>query len=201
MLVEDDQITFRAVLIGDSSVGKTSVVNRFIHDRFNPAEPNTIGALYGTYSQERQGQKIEIQVWDTAGTEQYQSLTPVYFRSAAAALVVFDVTKRPTFLNLDRWVRTFRGVASEKAIMLIIGNKLDLSDFRCVERSEAEDWAREQNSRYFETSAKTGDGISDVFSGLIDVLFEQSCQEVSSTGTGAFPEAPGRPPEETKRCC
>jgi small GTP-binding protein len=201
MLVEDDRVTFRVVLIGDSSVGKTSVVNRFLYDRFNPAEPNTIGALYGSYSQERQGQTIDVQVWDTAGTEQYQSLTPVYFRSAAAALAIFDITNRVSFENLDRWLRTFRGVANEKAMAIVVGNKLDLSESRRVERSMAEEWARGQNSWYFETSAKTGDGVSDVFIGLIDLLAEQSCQEVPSIGPKAFPEVPAPQKQESKRCC
>jgi Ras-related protein Rab-5C len=181
-------------------VGKTSLVNRFIHDQFNPAEPNTIGALYVSYSQERHGQTIEIQVWDTAGTEQYQSLAPVYFRSAAAAVVVFDITSPLSFRNLDRWVRTFRAVASEKALTVFVGNKLDLSDVRRVDRSEAEDLAKEQNSNYFETSAKTGAGISELFDGLVDLLFEQSCQEVTSLGATAFPEAPGSG-GSTKGCC
>jgi small GTP-binding protein len=198
MLVEDDRVTFRVVLVGDSSVGKTSIINRFVHDRFDPSEPNTIGALYDSYSEQRNGQTIDIQIWDTAGTEQYQSLTPVYFRSAAAALVVFDITNRISFASLEKWLRAFRAVASEKAVVFVVGNKVDLEDARKIGQHEAEDWATERNAEYRETSASSGRGILEMFSALTDKLVKQSCQATESPGIRQIADGTRK---RDDRCC
>jgi small GTP-binding protein len=198
MLVEEDRVTFRVVLVGDSSVGKTSIINRFIHDRFNPSEPNTIGALYDSYSEQRNGQTVDVQIWDTAGTEQYQSLTPVYFRSAAAALVVFDITNPISFASLGKWLSAFRAVATDKAIVFIVGNKVDIEHARKIGKQEAEDWAAERGAEYRETSASTGRGILEMFSGLIDKLVDQSCREAESPGVRQVVDGAR---DRDARCC
>ena len=104
-----DSTTFRAVTIGESSVGKTCLVNRFIRNKFNNAEANTVGAIYDTYTERRGDQSIEVQIWDTAGQEKFRSLAPVYYRGADAAVVVFDMTKPSTFQCLQSWIDDFKG--------------------------------------------------------------------------------------------
>jgi small GTP-binding protein len=163
MLVEDEHRTFRSVTIGDSSVGKTSLVNKFIHNRFNPHEKNTIVALYDCYTEDYNGEPIEVQVWDTAGQEQYRSLSPVHFKSAAAALLVFDLTNPTSFHNINEWLAFFRSTGPDKALLFLIGNKTDLEDARMVSREDAAQWATEHSCPYFETSAKTGDGVNELF--------------------------------------
>ena len=180
MLVEDDKITFRTVTIGDSSVGKTSIVNRFVRDRFNPNEQNTIGALYDSFQEVRDGQEIQVQIWDTAGQEQYRSLSPVYFRSAAAAIIVFDVTNRDSFANVKSWLDSFRAVSNEKSIVIICCNKIDL-DGRAIEENEAKDFATHNDCAYVETSAKTGEGVNELFrSTLIDLLVRKYLEDPSA---------------------
>jgi small GTP-binding protein len=165
-----DKLSYRTVTIGDSSVGKTSIVNRFIRDRFNPSETNTVGALYDVYTETANGYQIEIQIWDTAGQEQYRALSPVYFRSAAAALLVFDVTNRRSFDSLADWLTLFRSSSSAKALVFVVGNKTDLSDARMVNGQEALDWARQRGLQYFETSAQSGDGVGAPFKAIADAL-------------------------------
>ena len=202
MLVEDDVITFRTVTIGDSSVGKTSIVNKFVRDRFNPNEQNTIGALYDSFQEVREGHKIEIQIWDTAGQEQYRSLSPVYFRSAAAAIIVFDVTNDESFQNLPGWLTSFREVSTDKAIVIVVGNKTDLEAARKVTREDAEDFARRNDCEYAETSARTGDGVQDLFKfKLVDLLIKRNLEEMTSTERQIAPSRDLRGNEPEKKPC
>jgi small GTP-binding protein len=170
MLPDDNRLTFRTVTIGDSSVGKTSIVNRFIRDRFDASEKNTIGALYDSYTDRADGQEVEVQIWDTAGQEQYRSLAPVYFRSAAAALLVFDLTNRDTFTSLDNWLASFRVAIAHRAVLFLVGNKLDLVSDRQITIDEARNWARANECSYYETSAKNGQGVHELFRALAATL-------------------------------
>ncbi|EAY20809.1 Ras family protein [Trichomonas vaginalis G3] len=171
MLIEEEKITFRSVTIGDSSVGKTCIVNRFLQDKFDPAEPNTIGTLYESFTDHRDGHDLEIQIWDTAGQEQYRSLGPIYYRSSLAAIVVFDITNRKSFEDVNEWVSEFRNVAGENTIVVLVGNKIDLPE-RAVEKDEAEEWAHKNNCIYAETSARSGAGIKQLFTTLVDELMK-----------------------------
>jgi small GTP-binding protein len=197
VLRDDDRVTFRTVTIGDSSVGKTSIVSRFIRDRFDPNEKNTIGALYDAYTDNPDGREVEVQIWDTAGQEQYRSLSPVYFRSAAAALIVFDLTNRDSFTNLDDWLTSFRVATAHRAILFLVGNKLDLESDRKIPADEASDWAASNGCSYYETSAKTGQGVRELFSALAATL--------ARSGARAEPvshrQSVEREPEADEKCC
>lgn len=177
--MEEEKVTFRAVTIGDSSVGKTCIINRFLRDTFDVDEPNTIGALYDSFVQEHNGKVIEIQLWDTAGQEQYRALGPVYFRSAAAALVVFDLTNRESFNNLADWIKAFRSVGGDNTILIVIGNKCDLPD-RQIQTAEAKEWAKDHDCSYVETSAKTGQGIKVLFDALVTSIAQANLDDTSS---------------------
>jgi small GTP-binding protein len=180
MLIEEAKLTFRTVTIGDSSVGKTSIVNKFIRDRFNAAEMNTVGALYDCFTEEIDGRAVEIQIWDTAGQEQYRSLTPVYFRSAAAALLVFDVSNRASFEHLDDWVVSFRNSNSDSALLFLVGNKADLVEQRTVTEEEARKWAETYACDYTETSARSGSGIPQLFKAVAATLASNHLHEIEA---------------------
>jgi small GTP-binding protein len=167
-----EKATFRTVMIGDASVGKTSILNKFLRDAFDPHELNTIGAFYDSFSRERHGRQIEVELWDTAGQEEYRALGPVYFRNSAAALVVYDVTSRETFSHLGNWIESFTNVTGDDASIILIGNKVDKGK-REVESTEAADWAGKRRSPYFETSAATGEGLECLFDNLVDRLAER----------------------------
>ena len=177
MQFDEKTTTFRAVTIGESSVGKTCLVNRFIRNRFNIAEANTVGAIYDTYTVQRNGMTIEVQIWDTAGQEKFRSLAPAYYRGAAAAVVVFDMSKRSTFQNLQGWIDDFKAVAGEEAAILVVGNKVDLSDQIQVTESEAQEWSKARNVNFFMTSAKEGTGVKELFSDLVDILLQKNTDE------------------------
>ena len=173
MLLEDSKITFRTVTIGDSSVGKTCIINRFLKSTFDSNQTNTIGSLFEIHTTERDGHQIEVHLWDTAGQEQYRSLGSVYFRSAAAALIVYDITSRQSFSNCDEWLRSFREASGDQSIVFLVGNKVDLDAQREVAASEAKAWAEKNNcAGVFETSAKTGQNVEEMFRLIIDELYK-----------------------------
>jgi small GTP-binding protein len=169
MLLAGDSLVFRVVLVGDSSVGKTSIVNSFLHKSFNGSEPTTIGAAHESYAEVRDGLAMELQIWDTAGQEKYKSLGPVYYRQAAAALAVFDMANRDSFDNLPGWVREFRSVAGSDAVVVVVGNKTDL-DPHAVSCADAEQWCAAQGFAFVPTSAKLGTAVPEVFDLLLTRL-------------------------------
>jgi small GTP-binding protein len=169
-MIHSDSAVFRVVLIGDSSVGKTCIVNRFLYNAFDSDQNTTIGASYQSYSRDEGGSHIELQIWDTAGQERYRSLGPVYYRDSAAALVVFDVTNRASFENLDEWISNFRDAAGEDAQIFVLGNKIDLVDSQKVSINEAQSWCTVRGLSFTPTSAKTTVGIMDLFDNLIAKL-------------------------------
>lgn len=169
-MIVDTGLTFRIVLIGDSSVGKTCIVKRFVNNQFHDDELNTIGAMYENYTDIRNGREITLQIWDTAGQEKFRSLGPVYYREAAGALLVFDLTNRQTFANASMWLNSFRGAAGDDAVVVVIGNKNDLIVGDSTIETEAQDWARSNGYEFFSTSAKTGQGITDLFEYIMDTL-------------------------------
>jgi small GTP-binding protein len=180
MLIEEAKLTFRTVTIGDSAVGKTSVVNKFIRGRFDPSEKNTVGALYDTFTEQIDGRDVEVQIWDTAGQEQYRSLTPVYFRSAAAAFLIFDLSNRASFDHLDDWVESFRNSSSDRALLFLVGNKCDLADDRKVTEDEAREWAEAHNCPYSETSARSGAGVTPLFKRAAAMLASNHLHDIES---------------------
>ncbi|EAY15204.1 small GTP-binding protein, putative [Trichomonas vaginalis G3] len=193
-----DSTTFRAVTIGESSVGKTCLVNRFIRNKFNNAEANTVGAIYDTYTERRGDQSIEVQIWDTAGQEKFRSLAPVYYRGADAAVVVFDMTKPSTFQCLQSWIDDFKGVAGEQSAVIIVGNKVDLTDQIKISQMEALEWATAHGVKFFQTSAKTGEGVKELFTAVVDILMTRRSEgEVSGVTT----LTKRKNADDGKRCC
>ena len=170
--LDEGKLMFRVVLIGDSSVGKTCLVNRFIHSEFNANEANTIGAMYDTYSTVINGTAVDMQLWDTAGQEKFKSLGPVYYRDAVAAILVFDMTSHESFENLRYWYESFKYVTGENTEAVLVGNKIDLNDSIQVTREEAEKWADLKRCKFFATSAKTGENVSAMFDFLLHKLVD-----------------------------
>ena len=153
----------RVVVIGDASVGKTSILNQLIDNKFNEFEASTVGMNYQLFTNDVDGIHVEMQIWDTAGQEKFRSLGTVYFRNSIGAIVVFDLTSRSSFYNLGKWVSAFTDVAESDAVIFIVGNKCDLKDEISLQKSEVLEWVESNGYKYFETSAKTGAGVNELF--------------------------------------
>jgi small GTP-binding protein len=163
----------RIVVIGDASVGKTSILNRLVDQRFEDRERPTIGANYQLWIDQIDDLKVELQIWDTAGQEKFRSLGPIYFRNAIGALVVYDVTNRQSFEDIEEWISAFSEVAEPGALIVLIGNKSDILP-HAVLADEAKQWASAQGMEWFQTSAKTGEGIREMFAAYARALINHS---------------------------
>jgi small GTP-binding protein len=173
LLVEGGAFRCRVVLIGETSVSKTSILNRLIQRRFDSSESSTIGANYQIYVADINSVKLELQIWDTAGQEKFRSLGPIYYRNAIGAIAVFDVTKIDSFHNLEDRIASFVDCVGNDAIISVVGNKTDLENLRKVDPVIARTFAAERQCNYFETSARTGDGIDELFQAFAQSVLQQ----------------------------
>eukprot|EP01033_Poteriospumella_lacustris_P001613 gene1613-1175_t len=153
----------KVVLLGDTGVGKSSLVLRFVTNNFKPYSESTIGASFMSKLLSVNGKSIKFQIWDTAGQEKYHSLAPMYYRGAAAAILVYDITRSSTFKTLQNWVEELKSKGPKDIAIAIAGNKADLEDSREVDRSVAQGYANEINAIYLETSAKEDTNVQDIF--------------------------------------
>eukprot|EP00392_Amoebophrya_sp_AT5.2_P008941 g8969.t1 len=153
---------FKLVLLGDASVGKSCLVVRFAKEEFYENQEPTIGAAFMTQTVELEKPKalVKFEIWDTAGQERYRSLAPMYYRGAAAAVIVYDVTSRESFDGARSWVQELQGMASQESLVIALcGNKVDLVESNIPRQVEQE----EQGILFLETSAKTGKNVKEVF--------------------------------------
>lgn len=158
--------SLKLVLLGEAAVGKSSIVLRFVSNDFSENKEPTIGAAFLTQRVTINEHTVKFEIWDTAGQERFASLAPMYYRNAQAALVVYDVTKPQSFIKARHWVKELQEQASKDIIIALVGNKIDVLENgteRSVSREEAEKLAEEENLLFFETSAKSGENITDVF--------------------------------------
>ena len=163
----DDIPHYKIIFLGDQSVGKSSILNRFYQDKFEPDYQATIGLDFHSKNTEINGENIRLLLYDTAGQEKFKSLIPVYIRDANIILVVYDITIKDSFTHTEHWVNQTKDLKREDAIFVLIGNKIDLEDRRTVSTKEGEDYATEKGFIFHEVSAKTGEGIENLFSNKI----------------------------------
>jgi len=197
-MAKSKPLNFKLVLLGDTSVGKSSCVERFVKNEFFDFQEPTIGAAFfnKTVNLER-ATSVKFEIWDTAGQERYRSLAPMYYRGAAAAVVVYDITSSESLAGAKGWIEELHRQASADIIMGLAGNKLDLASKRQVPTEEAKAYATENDCFFFETSAKTGENIEDLFKAIAHKLAterpradDDSLMTVGIGDTG-----------EKKKCC
>lgn len=163
-------IQFKLVLLGDSAVGKSSLLVRFVKDQFQDFQESTIGAAFLTQMVSVDGIMVKFEIWDTAGQERYHSLAPMYYRAAHAAIVVYDITNTETFNRAKRWVSELQEQANPNIVIALAGNKADKSANRAVEYEDAQVYAADNNLVFMETSAKTAMNISNLFLAIAKTL-------------------------------
>ncbi|KAJ1618322.1 ras-related protein rab-5C-like protein [Pavlovales sp. CCMP2436] len=154
---------FKLVLLGDSAVGKSSLVLRFVRGQFFEYQESTIGAAFLTQTVALSDTTVKFEIWDTAGQERYHSLAPMYYRGAAAAIVVYDITNRDTFARAKNWVKELQRQGNPHIVIALAGNKADLASKRKVEPEEAEAYASENGIFCMETSAKSATNVNELF--------------------------------------
>ncbi|KAM5219751.1 ras-related protein Rab-22A isoform 1-T1 [Hipposideros larvatus] len=195
----------KVCLLGDTGVGKSSIVWRFVEDSFDPNINPTIGASFMTKTVQYQNELHKFLIWDTAGQERFRALAPMYYRGSAAAIIVYDITKewlssfvlQETFSTLKNWVKELRQHGPPNIVVAIAGNKCDLIDVREVMERDAKDYADSIHAIFVETSAKNAININE--------LFIEISRRIPSTDTNPPCGGKGfklrRQPSEPKRSC
>lgn len=157
---------FKLLLIGDSGVGKTSILFKFSEDTFSPAFISTIGIDFKIRTIEVDGKKIKLQVWDTAGQERFRTITTAYYRGAMGIMLVYDVSNLKSFENISNWIRNIEMHATQDVELMILGNKCDIADKRQVSKEKGEQLALQHSIKFMETSAKANINIEEAFTTL-----------------------------------
>ncbi|KAH9458147.1 hypothetical protein MJO29_005267 [Puccinia striiformis f. sp. tritici] len=162
---------FKVVLIGDSGVGKSNLLSRFTRNEFNMDSKSTIGVEFATRSISVDGKTIKAQIWDTAGQERYRAITSAYYRGAVGALLVYDISKHPTYVNVQRWLNELRDHADSNIVIMLVGNKSDLRHLRAVPTEEAQAFATENNLSFIETSAMDASNVETAFQNILTDIY------------------------------
>ena len=161
---------FKIVFLGDQSVGKTSIINRFIYDTFEDVYQATIGIDFLSKPVYVDDKTIRLQLWDTAGQERFKSLIPSYVKDSSVAVICYDITNADTFTSVKTWVDNAKSMRGEEVVLFIAGNKSDLADQRAVSEEEGKNLAKELGASFFETSAKSGENVKTLFDDLAKKL-------------------------------
>ena len=168
-------IEVKIVLLGNINVGKTSIASRYCKNVFNEHHINTIG---GAYQQQKvilsNGSAVKLHIWDTSGQERFRAMTNLYYRDAQVAILTYDVTNESSFTGIEFWIKELKyKVENDNMILCLVGNKCDVNeDERKVPTNKGKNFADENNMLFFETSAKNGDGVKDLFVTIANKAYE-----------------------------
>jgi small GTP-binding protein len=163
----------KLVLIGNTDVGKTSIVKTAITGSFTGDSTATLGASYSTKSFTYGTRTVRLQIWDTAGHEKYRGMTPLYYHNAQVAIVVYSIAERETFDGIDFWMKSLRDNADAGILIFLVGNKVDLEAKRQIRTDEGAQKAAGCGVEFAEVSAKTGFGVGDLFASVSQIVLEK----------------------------
>ncbi len=168
----EDYLNYKIILLGDSSVGKTSLINRFCNSKFEESLTSTIGVDTKTKYIKYNDKKIELEIWDTAGQERYKSLAKNCFQGSDGIILMYDVTQKQTFHNIKNWYNDINeSINIKKIAIIIVGNKIDLPETE-VNKEISEKFCEQYELKLFEISCKENKNINEVFCSLIDKMIE-----------------------------
>jgi len=174
MFNQEYDYLFKLLLIGNSSVGKSSLLFRFVENTWDENFVPTIGVDFKLKTLEVNGKKVKLQIWDTAGQERFKNITASYYRGGNGVLVVYDITDRESFENLNSWLIEIEKNANKNVYKLLIGNKSDLEEKRKVSFQEGTDFAKSNGMEFIETSAKTASKVQEAFELLTQKIIKAS---------------------------
>jgi len=190
----------KVIILGDSGVGKTSLMNQYVQKKFDTRYKATIGAEFLSKEINIDGQDVKVQIWDTAGQERFQSLGSAFYRGADACILVFDVTSMESFSHLTSWMEEFN-IQAGKRDCVLIGNKVDLNDKRSVTSRTAQTWCQknDENIKYFETSAKDNSGVEEAFLAVATAALKKKAGAVEEDSVPAISINLNNPKNQKKK--
>ncbi|KAJ5070221.1 small gtp binding protein rab8 [Anaeramoeba ignava] len=181
-MAEDDNYQFllKLLLIGNSGVGKSSLLSRFVDDQFSLSMIQTMGIDYKNKVVQINGHNVKLQIWDTAGQERFRNFTAAYYRGAMGIFLVFDITDEKSFKEVQQWIEIIETHATENVLKVLVGNKADRDSERLVSPQQGADLAKEYGMPFYETSAKSGEGVEDCFMGMAKSVMTKLTKNDSS---------------------
>lgn len=202
---KDYEATYKILILGDSGVGKTCLIFRFIEDVFSDSYISTIGIDCRSRVMDLDGTKIRLQIWDTAGQERFRTLTSAYYRGAMGIILVYDITTEDSFKHISQWLQNIQDNASPDVCKVLVGNKLDAEDERVIETSRGKSETEGYYLEFFETSARTGQGVTEAFMAVARQIKEsrERRNAMSATQDGFNPGIGSEEPENSQpgACC
>jgi Ras-related protein Rab-1A len=162
----------KILVIGDSSVGKSQLLLRYCENDFGDTHSMTIGIDFKLKTEIIDSKHVKCQIWDTAGQERFRTITHTYYHGANGVLLVYDITNPDTFKNIPTWIEDVKQYAPENVSMVLVGNKSDLKHKRLVSYEMGHEFAKEHGMEFYETSAKTSQGVEEVFHGILKKMIE-----------------------------
>ncbi|KAM9392901.1 RAB3D, member RAS oncogene family, b [Pholidichthys leucotaenia] len=174
---------FKLLIIGNSSVGKTSFLFRYADDSFTSAFVSTVGIDFKVKTVFRNDKRIKLQIWDTAGQERYRTITTAYYRGAMGFLLMYDVTNQESFNAVQDWATQIKTYSWDNAQVILVGNKCDLEDDRLIPTEDGQRLAEELGFQFFEASAKDNINVKQVFERLVDVICEKMNESMEGDAT------------------
>eukprot|EP00742_Colponemidia_sp_Colp-10_P001459 GILJ01001569.1.p1 GENE.GILJ01001569.1~~GILJ01001569.1.p1 ORF type:complete len:206 (-),score=21.95 GILJ01001569.1:148-765(-) len=176
---------FKLLLVGDTGVGKSSILLRFCDDKFDEHMQSTIGVDFKVKYMEVEGRRLKVTIWDTAGQERFRTLTSAYYRGAQGVILVYDVSRRETFESLEMWLKEVNIYSTNTdAVKLLVGNKIDMAE-RAVSKADGEAFARSHSMMFIETSAKTKVGIQQAYEEVVRKILDNPSLLLNTTPAGA----------------
>lgn len=176
-------VSFKLIVLGESRVGKTSLMLRYVNNEFDDNQKSTVDASNLEKKVKIDDTNVKIFIWDTAGQEEYHALNNVYYRDASAAILVYDITDRDSFDKVQTWVEELRLYLPKDTPIAIAGNKYDLPN-RAIDQEEVEDYARSISGVHYDTSAKTGKGVEDVFMAVTKAVLRKNKRKSKKSKSG-----------------
>jgi len=204
--MDDDEYDyiFKVLLLGNSDVGKSSLLLRFVDSLWNDTFVPTIGVDFKVKTLEINNQRVKMQIWDTAGQERFRTVISTYFRGAHGILLLYDVTNKDSFKNLENWLTEIEKNSSDKVLKILLGNKCDLSDDREISKEEGQAFAIRNGMEFMETSAKMNTNVSEAFETLGKLMIEFSSKGNNQTQGGegkSLKVNSGKDLNTKKKCC
>ena len=178
MAESDDQnnyeLLYKIIIIGDTCVGKSNILSRYLKDEFREDSKSTVGVELGSKFLKVKGVGTKLQIWDTAGQERYRSITSSYFKGSHGCFIVYDITNETSFEDVNKWYEQAQKESSKEISIILVGNKCDLENERKVSKEKGEEKARALNCPFFETSALSKLKIDDIFNEMVNNIFDRT---------------------------
>ena len=204
---ENYEMMFKVVLVGDSFVGKTNIMSKYIKNEFHEDSKATVGVEFGSKQFTVEGHSIKAQIWDTAGQERYKAITSAYYKGAKGAFIVYDITRKQSFDSVEKWVNDVTAVADKKITIILIGNKCDLEDQRQITKEQGEEKANKLEIAFLETSALSGENLDKAFDKMMNEVYKKCHEEMLADdvdiidGKGKDINLDKKDDNEKKKCC